>query len=461
MSQKVGPFGGNKGYAFDDGVFGYDDVKKVIVGEDDHGVIYMKIEYVKDGKFETRVHGKTTETLKEFELNNPDEYITSIQGSYSDVSKYNSTVVKTLIFKTSHGRTSPMFGKTAFFKTDFVMEGKGGAKLIGFHGRSGDAIDAIGANFFASSPPLKQLEPQGGNGGSAWDDGVYDGVKKILIGQDGNRISYVRFEYVVKGSTSIPHSHGKRKQEPKEFVLDYPNEHIASVEGTYDGFVTSVTFKTSKGKTSATFGNAIGTKFVFAEKDFVLVGFRGRSSDLIDALGAHFAPAPLNVPVPAPAKKLEAKGGNGGAAWDDGFYEDVRKIYVGQGDSGVSFVKFEYVNGKELVAGVGHGKMSLLGTAEFVLDFPNEYIVSVEGCYDNVFGIEAELVTMLRFMTNKRTSPPFGLDAGTPFTLEMKDHKIVGFHGKAGDFVHQVGVYVSPISSLKPLRALSRLTKIK
>ncbi|EFH59264.1 hypothetical protein ARALYDRAFT_897953 [Arabidopsis lyrata subsp. lyrata] len=300
------------------------------------------------------------------------------------------------------------------------MEGKGGAKLIGFHGRSGDAIDAIGANFFASSPPLKQLEPQGGNGGSAWDDGVYDGVKKILIGQDGNRISYVRFEYVVKGSTSIPHSHGKRKQEPKE---------------------------TSKGKTSATFGNAIGTKFVFAEKDFVLVGFRGRSSDLIDALGAHFAPAPLNVPVPAPAKKLEAKGGNGGAAWDDGFYEDVRKIYVGQGDSGVSFVKFEYVNGKELVAGVGHGKMSLLGTAE--------------GCYDNVFGIEAELVTMLRFMTNKRTSPPFGLDAGTPFTLEMKDHKIVGFHGKAGDFVHQVGVYVSPISSLKPLRALSRLTKIK
>lgn len=112
-----------------------------------------------------------------------------------------------------------MFGKTAFFKTDFVMEGKGGAKLIGFHGRSGDAIDAIGAHFFASSPPLKQLEPQGGNGGSAWDDGVYDGVKKILIGQDGNRISYVRFEYVVKGSTSIPHSHGKRKQEPKEVIF--------------------------------------------------------------------------------------------------------------------------------------------------------------------------------------------------------------------------------------------------
>lgn len=115
-------------------------------------------------------------------------------------------------------------------------------------------------------------------------------------------------------------------------------------------------------------------KFVLA----VLVGFRGRNSEsdnALRALGANFAPVPAPVaPVPAPvptqvpAKKLEAKGGDGGAMWDDGFYEDVRKVYVGQGDSGVSFVKFEYANRKELVAGVGHGKMSILGTEEvFVL----------------------------------------------------------------------------------------------
>ena len=42
----------------------------------------------------------------------------------------------------------------------------------------------------------------------------------------------------------------------------------------------------------------------------------------------------------------------------------MRKIYVGQGDSGVSFIKFEYDVGKKLVAGDGHGKMSLLGTEE-------------------------------------------------------------------------------------------------
>ncbi|KAL1220153.1 Myrosinase-binding protein 1 [Cardamine amara subsp. amara] len=84
---------------------------------------------------------------------------------------------------------------------------------------------------------------------------------------------------------------------------------------------------------------------------------------------------------------------------------------------------------------------------QFVLDFRNEYIVSVEECYDKVFGIEADhVVTMLRFKTNKRISTPFELDAGTTFVLEMKDYKIVGFHGKAGDFVHQLCVHVSPLS---------------
>lgn len=93
----------------------------------------------------------------QFELNYPDEYITSIQGTYSNVARYNTTIVKTLTFKTSHGRTSPMFGNTAIFSTDFVVEGKAGTKLIGFHGRSGSALDAIGAHFFASASPLKHI----------------------------------------------------------------------------------------------------------------------------------------------------------------------------------------------------------------------------------------------------------------------------------------------------------------
>lgn len=108
-----------------------------------------------------------------------------------------------------------MFGNTAIFSTDFVVEGKAGTKLIGFHGRSGSALDAIGAHFFASASPLKHIEPRGGFGGNAWDDGVYDGVRKISVGLNCGNISYVRFKYV-KGSTSVKHSHGKMSEEPKE-----------------------------------------------------------------------------------------------------------------------------------------------------------------------------------------------------------------------------------------------------
>lgn len=144
-------------------------------------------------------------------------------------------------------------------------------------------------------------------------------------------------------------------------MVDYPNEHITSVEGTIDGYLTSLTFKTSKGRTSPAFGNVVGRKFAFEEKGFKLVGFCGRSGDAIDALGAHFAPLPAPL---TPSFKLPAKGGSGGVSWDDGIHENVRKVYVGQGDSGVAFVKFEYNKGSELLAGDGHGRKSPLGTEE-------------------------------------------------------------------------------------------------
>ncbi|KAF3609593.1 hypothetical protein DY000_02049860 [Brassica cretica] len=52
-----------------------------------------------------------------------------------------------------------------------------------------------------------------------------------------------------------------------------------------------------------------------------------------------------------------------------------------------------------------------------------------------------------RFTTNKRTSPPFGLEGAKSILLKENGHKVVGFHGKAGaDILHQVGVHVKPIS---------------
>ncbi|CAF1929319.1 unnamed protein product [Brassica oleracea var. botrytis] len=93
-----------------------------------------------------------------------------------------------------------------------------------------------------------------------------------------------------------------------------------------------------------------------------------------------------------------------------------------------------------------HGKKTLLGYQEFEVDYPSEYVTSIEGCYDNVVGAGSGVITMLRFKTNKRTSPPFGLESASSFAVQKEGYKIVGFHGKSSALINQIGVHVVPIT---------------
>ncbi|VVB08609.1 unnamed protein product [Arabis nemorensis] len=148
-------------------------------------------------------------------------------------------------------------------------------------------------------------------------------------------------------------------------------------------------------------------------------------------------------------EKLEGQGGDGGASWDDGAFRNVKKIYIGQGESCIVSVKFEYENNAgEVIVGEEHGKQMLLAYEVFELDYPSEYITSVEACHDKIMGVETAVITMLKFKTNKRTSPPFGLETAFSFVLQKEGHKITGFHGKSSTstMLHQIGVHVSPIT---------------
>lgn len=113
-------------------------------------------------------------------------------------------------------------------------------------------------------------------------------------------------------------------------MVDYPDEFITSVEGTFmydtDTWVTSLSFKTSKGRTSQKFGvvseDNSRSDFVLENKGCALVGFHGRSTEsksgvypdtVLIGLGAYFHPPP-----PPNAEKLKAQGSDGGSSWDDG-----------------------------------------------------------------------------------------------------------------------------------------------
>ncbi|XP_010434006.1 PREDICTED: jacalin-related lectin 45-like [Camelina sativa] len=483
MTTRVTDQGGINGDIFDDGVNDY--VRKVTVGECSQGITYIKIEYVRHGVVVEQEHGKKTgiERQTEFEVNHPDEYITTIWATVSDDDIYGSrtinienlagleeldprskSAVSVLQFKTSYGRISQMFGSPGLVSKRFTLRGKYGTKLVGLHGRFGDFLCSIGAHFIFVSPVFKQVKPHGGFFGDAWDDGVYDCVRKVRVGEDADRVTSVEFEYSI-GDQLMTHCHGKIRQERKEFVLDYENdEYIKSIEGFYDkcGFISSLTFKTSRDRDSEVFGKPIGRKFVLMAKGFdKLVGFRGGSYDnRVTALGANFA-----VVVAPPVKKLEAKGGNPGCEeWDDGIHEGVYKIIVSSEHSVVKSVKFEYVNGYadgqyQTVNGNDHVKI-IPGDdiKEFKLCLGDEYIISVEGHYSDelteLIGlIGLKYITMLKFKTNKGiTYQALGNEeedyVGESFVLGMEGHKIVGFHGMSSlDTLHQIGVYIKPIDN--------------
>ncbi|KFK24097.1 hypothetical protein AALP_AAs67434U000100 [Arabis alpina] len=194
-------------------------------------------------------------------------------------------------------------------------------------------------------------------------------------------------------------------------------------------------------------GTVAGTNFVLQSEGNAIVGFHGRVGSCVDSIGAYYAPFSPSLPAPSPPEKLDAQGGQGGKSWDDGAYQNVKKIYIGQGENGIASVKFEYENdANEVVMGDEHGNKTLLDYEKFELDYPSEYITSVEGCKDKVLGAEAGVITMLKFKTNKRTSPPFGLESASSFVLQKEGHKITGFHGKSSTMLHQIGVHVVRIT---------------
>ncbi|CAH2053547.1 unnamed protein product [Thlaspi arvense] len=295
----------------------------------------------------------------------------------------------------------------------------------------------------------QKVEAQGGTGGNQWDDGSqHDAVTKIQVGAGGNGIQYVKFDYVKNGQTEEAPLRGikGRSIAADPFVISHPEEHLVSVEGWYTpgGLIQGLKFISNK-KTSDLIGYDDGTHFTLQVQDKKIIGFHGFAGDYVNSLGAYFAPL-TSTPL-TPAKKLPALGADEGTAWDDGAYDGVKKVYVGQAQDGISVVKFVYDKGAEVIIGAEHGNSTLLGFEEFELDYPSEYITAVEGTYDKIFGSNASIINMLKFKTNKQTSTPFGLEAGTAFVLKEEGHKIVGFHGKVSDVLHQLGVYVLPITN--------------
>ncbi|EFH64356.1 hypothetical protein ARALYDRAFT_338247 [Arabidopsis lyrata subsp. lyrata] len=242
------------------------------------GIQYIKFDYVKSGQPKIgSVHGLSGRGFSQARV---------------------TTTTSLEPFKTNR-KTSELLGYEKDKKFSLAHKGR---KIIGFHGYAEKNLISLGA--YSTTVSVSKSVCHGSKLNEYWDDGVFDGIRK--------------------------------------FELDYPNEFITSVDGTFKyssirkvNCVTSLVFKTSKGKISPTFGSVTGTKFVLETKGCALVGFHGWTFlPYLTAIGAYFSPLPL----PPTAEKLESQGYDRGAFWDDGVYDGVRKIYVGQRENGIAFL---------------------------------------------------------------------------------------------------------------------------
>ncbi|CAN8292369.1 unnamed protein product [Cochlearia groenlandica] len=137
-------------------------------------------------------------------------------------------------------------------------------------------------------------------------------------------------------------------------------------------------------------------------------------------------------------------GGQSGHAWDDGMFTTVRQIVIAHG-TGIDSIQVEYDNKGSSVWGEKRGGKGGTKFDTVKLDYPHEYLTSVQGTYGS-FDVWGNLcLRSLTFESNRKKYGPFGVESGTYFSLPKSDTKIIGFHGKGGWYLDAIGVHIQHI----------------
>ncbi|EOA39116.1 hypothetical protein CARUB_v10011898mg [Capsella rubella] len=405
------------------------------------GIQYIKIDYVKAGQSKDgSFHGyANTGFMQMFEIDNlKNEYLESVEGVY-DASR---GVITALQFKTNL-KISEIMGYDDGDKFTLAVHGK---KIIGFHGCASAWLNSLGAYLTWVTP--SRMEAKGVKGGKEWDDGgSYESVTKIHVRTGYQGIQYIKFDYVDKDGHLIEgpvHGSSSRKGftlEPFE-INHLDKEYLLSIDGYYDesGVFQALQFKTNMKTSEPIEYEEEGTKFTIGCNGMEIIGFHGYAEKNLNSLGAYFKSLPII--------KLEHKSGLAGARWDDGTFPGVRKVHVYYNNY-IRCIGFGYFDGRKVETRYHGSTNAFVGQeGEFLVDYPNEFLTSVEGTYNN-----ESLMTSLSFKTSKgRTSPTFGNVCDgqhVKFVLESKGCALVGFHGLSGMyFLHALGAYSFPMPQI-------------
>ncbi|KAK3231688.1 hypothetical protein Dsin_003569 [Dipteronia sinensis] len=368
----VGPWGGQSGSRWDDGV--YSTVRKVVIAHGS-GIDSIEIEYDKKGSsiWSDKHGGKGGNKLDTVVLDHPNEFLTSIHGHYGPINGWGESIVRSLTF-VSNTKTYGPYGVEQGTHFSFPVTG---GKIVGFHGRSGWHLDAIGIY-------LKPLQEK-----------VYS--KSVVQSQS----------FTTNGTDKMGYS---------------------VVQGQNYDIVVAVRHKDS-------FGNPLPS----------IISMQNSGSRQSSDLGSNVKLQMLeNEKVPPKAEGLVAYGpwgGTGGSLFDDGTFTGIRKIKLSRNVCIVS-MKICYDRDGEAVWGSKHGGTGGFRSDMVIFDYPYEILTHITGTHGPLMYMGPNVIRSLTFHTTKGKHGPFGEEQGPSFTSNIKEGKIVGFHGREGLFLDAIGVNV-------------------
>lgn len=423
----IGPWGGKGGDLWNDGECA--GIRQIILA---HGraIDSIQIEYERDGSSVWSRHGGRGGTKTDMiMLDYPRECLISISGHYENY-------LRSLSFESNLKKYGPYGVEQGTYFSFPMTEGR----IVGFHGQSGWYLDSIGvyvSNFHYSIPSqIISVGPWGGKGGDGWYDGVYRGIRQIIL-VHGRVIDSINIEYDKDGRSVWSKHGGIGGTKTDKIQLDYPRESLTSISGYYDNCLTSLTLE-SNYKKYGPYGVQRGTYFSFPTEGKI-VSFHGRSGWYLDCIGVYLS----NLPAPDLLKSIQPIsvgpwGGQGGEMWKDRVCSGIHQIIIAQGEF-IDSIKIEYDRDGTRVWS-SHGGTGGYKTHKIELDYPREYLTSFSGHYKNC-------VTSLSFESNLRKYGPYGVQQGTYFSAPLLEGKIVGFHGRSGWYLDCLGVYLSSLQT--------------
>ncbi|XP_049369323.1 jacalin-related lectin 3 isoform X1 [Solanum verrucosum] len=386
----VGPWGGENGLHWDDGV--YSTIRQLEIAHGT-GVDSIKVEYDKNGTsvFSEKHGGGGGAKTDKIILSYPDEFLTSMHGYYGSLYERGSVFVRSLTFESNKRTYGPYGVEQGTYFTLPISRGK----IVGFHGKSGWYLDAIGV----------YIEP----------------IHKALPTH-----SVVQSQQL----HSIGHSH----------------QSIVQGRETYE-------YSMIQGSLGKNFDLIVAVRHKEDHNKILPPSVLSRQTSSSDHDSSSIEPNKKVATVaPAPIERVPSKtvkgvvtycpwGGSGGNVFDDGIYDGVRQVYLSR-NVGIVSVRACYDKNGQAIWGSKNGGTGSFKTEKIIFDYPSEILTHITGYYGPTMIMGPNIIHSLTFHTTKGKHGPYGEEQGQQFSTKLKDGMIVGFHGRKGMFLHALGVHV-------------------